>query len=148
MIRRPPRSTRVRSSAASDVYKRQVLNFSRFKIMATISTAVRRMGYELIRVFNHFKSLSRMTFLATSFFATYCATTLRFRFLTTKNISRRRFTAILAVLIQTSLYNLYTFFEFSNPNSLFFFYDILKSLDYRNYSFRTRSVSYTHLTLP
>src|SRR5665811_239838 len=26
MIRRPPRSTRVRSSAASDVYKRQVLN--------------------------------------------------------------------------------------------------------------------------
>ncbi|WP_460379539.1 hypothetical protein, partial [Staphylococcus aureus] len=25
MIRRPPRSTRVRSSAASDVYKRQVL---------------------------------------------------------------------------------------------------------------------------
>ena len=27
MIRRPPRSTRDRSSAASDVYKRQVLNF-------------------------------------------------------------------------------------------------------------------------
>src|SRR5665811_996258 len=26
MIRRPPRSTRVRSSAASDVYKRQVFN--------------------------------------------------------------------------------------------------------------------------
>ena len=26
MIRRPPRSTRVRSSAASDVYKRQTLN--------------------------------------------------------------------------------------------------------------------------
>src|SRR5450759_5194164 len=83
-----------------------VLNFSRFKIMATISTAVRRMGYELIMVFNHFKSLSRMTFLATSFFATYCAATLRFRFLTTKNISRRRFTAVLAVLIQTGLYNL------------------------------------------
>src|SRR5665647_1542012 len=77
-----------------------VLNFSRFKIMATISTAVRRMGYELIRVFNHFKSLSRMTFLTTSFFATYCAATLRFRFFTTKNISRRRFTAVLAVLIQ------------------------------------------------
>src|SRR5674536_381016 len=88
-----------------------------------------------------------MTFLATSFFATYCAATLRFRFLTTKNISRRRFTAVLAVLIQTGLYNLYTFFEFSNPNSLFFFYDILKSLDYRNYSFRTSfiAVSYTHL---
>src|SRR5674536_390877 len=90
-----------------------VLNFSRFKIMATISTAVRRMGYELIRVFNHFKSFSRMTFLATSIFATYCATTLRFRFLTTKNISRRRITAVLAVLIQTGLYNLYTFFELS-----------------------------------
>src|SRR5665811_1995632 len=28
MIRRPPRSTRVRSSAASDVYKRQLLKFS------------------------------------------------------------------------------------------------------------------------
>src|SRR5665811_2433908 len=28
MIRRPPRSTRVRSSAASDVYKRQVTMFS------------------------------------------------------------------------------------------------------------------------
>src|SRR5665811_2403321 len=27
MIRRPPRSTRVRSSAASDVYKRQVFNY-------------------------------------------------------------------------------------------------------------------------
>jgi len=27
MIRRPPRSTRVRSSAASDVYKRQVIGF-------------------------------------------------------------------------------------------------------------------------
>src|SRR5665811_578897 len=26
MIRRPPRSTRVRSSAASDVYKRQIIN--------------------------------------------------------------------------------------------------------------------------
>ena len=78
-----------------------VLNFSRFKIMATIFTAVRRMGYELIRIFNHFKSLSRMTFLATSFFATYCAATLRIRFFITKNISRRRFTAVLAVLIQT-----------------------------------------------
>ena len=29
MIRRPPRSTRVRSSAASDVYKRQLLLYSR-----------------------------------------------------------------------------------------------------------------------
>src|SRR5665811_672515 len=29
MIRRPPRSTRVRSSAASDVYKRQVLDVHR-----------------------------------------------------------------------------------------------------------------------
>src|SRR5665811_770321 len=29
MIRRPPRSTRVRSSAASDVYKRQFLDCSR-----------------------------------------------------------------------------------------------------------------------
>src|SRR5665811_2459071 len=28
MIRRPPRSTRVRSSAASDVYKRQVYNLA------------------------------------------------------------------------------------------------------------------------
>ena len=56
-----------------------VLNFSIFKIMATIFTTVCRMSYELIRSFNHFKSLSRMTFLATSFFATYCAATLRFR---------------------------------------------------------------------
>src|SRR5665811_2424516 len=31
MIRRPPRSTRVRSSAASDVYKRQVLTGFRLK---------------------------------------------------------------------------------------------------------------------
>src|SRR5665647_1294618 len=122
-----------------------VLNFSRFKIMATISTAVRRMGYELIRVFNHFKSLARMTFLTAGFFATYCAATLWFRFFTTKNISRRRFTAILAVLIQTSLYNFYTFFEFSNPNSLFFYYDILKSLDYRNYSFKTSFIDNKNL---
>src|SRR5665647_2033729 len=75
----------------------------------------------------------------------YCAATLRFRFFTTKNISRRRFTAVLAVLIQTGLYNLYTFFEFSNPNSLFFFYDILKSLDYRNYNFRTSFIDNKNL---
>ena len=31
MIRRPPRSTRVRSSAASDVYKRQAYCFSQLK---------------------------------------------------------------------------------------------------------------------
>src|SRR5665811_974640 len=31
MIRRPPRSTRVRSSAASDVYKRQVLEVDRVR---------------------------------------------------------------------------------------------------------------------
>src|SRR5665811_955408 len=122
-----------------------VLNFSIFKIMATIFTTVWRMSYELIRSFNHFKSLSRMTFLATSFFATYCAATLRFRFFIHENISRRRFTAILAVLIQTGLYNLYTFFEFSNTNSLFFFYDILKSLDYRNYSFRTSFIDNKNL---
>src|SRR5665811_1421671 len=34
MIRRPPRSTRVRSSAASDVYKRQLLTVLKEKIAA------------------------------------------------------------------------------------------------------------------
>src|SRR5665811_2526842 len=34
MIRRPPRSTRVRSSAASDVYKRQVLDLPIFAVGA------------------------------------------------------------------------------------------------------------------
>ena len=33
MIRRPPRSTRVRSSAASDVYKRQVEKFGSYDVM-------------------------------------------------------------------------------------------------------------------
>ncbi|WP_460379460.1 hypothetical protein, partial [Staphylococcus aureus] len=32
MIRRPPRSTRVRSSAASDVYKRQVIKRRRNRL--------------------------------------------------------------------------------------------------------------------
>src|SRR5665811_1843511 len=35
MIRRPPRSTRVRSSAASDVYKRQVVSLLAAGIMAS-----------------------------------------------------------------------------------------------------------------
>src|SRR5665811_1090492 len=33
MIRRPPRSTRVRSSAASDVYKRQNIQYVKFWVM-------------------------------------------------------------------------------------------------------------------
>ncbi|WP_460366103.1 hypothetical protein [Staphylococcus aureus] len=33
MIRRPPRSTRKESSAASDVYKRQVVNSSTFNLL-------------------------------------------------------------------------------------------------------------------
>ena len=32
MIRRPPRSTRVRSSAASDVYKRQLLVMPKYRV--------------------------------------------------------------------------------------------------------------------
>src|SRR5665811_2200486 len=46
MIRRPPRSTRVRSSAASDVYKRQ-----RFDIAAdarVLAAARRPQGYEIV----------------------------------------------------------------------------------------------------
>src|SRR5665254_23501 len=35
MIRRPPRSTRVRSSAASDVYKRQILGYGNEEVVST-----------------------------------------------------------------------------------------------------------------
>src|SRR5665811_964743 len=49
MRRRPPRSTRVRSSAASDVYKRQVyIGFSAFRMLqaplAGVSTALKFVG--------------------------------------------------------------------------------------------------------
>ncbi|WP_460379547.1 hypothetical protein, partial [Staphylococcus aureus] len=37
MIRRPPRSTRVRSSAASDVYKRQANSNNNNKIVCVLS---------------------------------------------------------------------------------------------------------------
>src|SRR5665811_567778 len=40
MIRRPPRSTRVRSSAASDVYKRQVLSGANAKLVVGIGEVV------------------------------------------------------------------------------------------------------------
>src|SRR5665809_71153 len=40
MIRRPPRSTQSRSSAASDVYKRQIKNFdTQFKVFEEITVA-------------------------------------------------------------------------------------------------------------
>ena len=41
MIRRPPRSTRVRSSAASDVYKRQLANFeSEVRVVHSVNEVV------------------------------------------------------------------------------------------------------------
>src|SRR5665811_1662311 len=45
MIRRPPRSTRVRSSAASDVYKRQIFNIVAFVMLLTPSV---RKNYRLL----------------------------------------------------------------------------------------------------
>ena len=58
MIRRPPRSTQSRSSAASDVYKRQVisllenadLDFIRFKEIYTLNLSDKNINYFLIPV--------------------------------------------------------------------------------------------------
>ena len=56
MIRRPPRSTRVRSSAASDVYKRQCLTmYIREKICPRLRIPLRRMGLDFNSV--HLRSL-------------------------------------------------------------------------------------------
>src|SRR5665811_1705088 len=58
MIRRPPRSTRVRSSAASDVYKRQVLAYAfqiYFDFCGYSDMAVglgRMMGFEFMKNFD------------------------------------------------------------------------------------------------
>ena len=46
MIRRPPRSTQSRSSAASDVYKRQMLN----EAHKALHTLAAEMGYALVPV--------------------------------------------------------------------------------------------------
>src|SRR5665811_1517903 len=44
MIRRPPRSTRVRSSAASDVYKRQVIIATPWEWHARMAVAAMKAG--------------------------------------------------------------------------------------------------------
>src|SRR5665811_1735818 len=60
MIRRPPRSTRVRSSAASDVYKRQIpdrpmgpydaLNPRSIWVIVVLIMAVSAAGYASVRI--------------------------------------------------------------------------------------------------
>ena len=58
MIRRPPRSTRVRSSAASDVYKRQAsYRRSRRLLWSTIISPVGLMRQEGIRIMASSRSL-------------------------------------------------------------------------------------------
>ena len=47
MIRRPPRSTRVRSSAASDVYKRQIIDNGCFELAERCRYVTRGMEFDL-----------------------------------------------------------------------------------------------------
>ncbi len=79
-----------------------VLNLIVFEIITTIFTTVRRIKDDIIRIRCHFKSFSRTIFLTNRFFAVTCAVTFNFRFLIIKNATKRRFTAILTVLIQKS----------------------------------------------
>src|SRR5665811_64873 len=58
MIRRPPRSTRVRSSAASDVYKRQP--YDTFKDFTPISLLASSPNILLVRADSPFKTLGDM----------------------------------------------------------------------------------------
>ena len=54
MIRRPPRSTRGMSSAASDVYKRQVLNYCGGGIAASLEAFVLyQLGFEKITIYDN-----------------------------------------------------------------------------------------------
>src|SRR5450756_3012762 len=48
MIRRPPRSTQSRSSAASDVYKRQAMNYPTLNVHRRPKVAVLGTGDELV----------------------------------------------------------------------------------------------------
>ena len=74
-------------------------NFNILKIMAAFFAAVQRMLYYLIRIINHFKSCSWMTFLTSRFLTTLFTQTLGIRFYFGKIVTRRRFTAVSAVLI-------------------------------------------------
>ena len=49
MIRRPPRSTRVRSSAASDVYKRQMQDCIRYIVTEQRTKGRFKFGYDMIK---------------------------------------------------------------------------------------------------
>src|SRR5665811_1645683 len=59
MIRRPPRSTRVRSSAASDVYKRQVITMH---YLHTAHSSLKTEFYDPKTFFTH-AALLRQTFV-------------------------------------------------------------------------------------
>eukprot|EP00657_Telonema_sp_P-1_P008275 TRINITY_DN29146_c0_g1_i1.p1 TRINITY_DN29146_c0_g1~~TRINITY_DN29146_c0_g1_i1.p1 ORF type:complete len:117 (+),score=25.41 TRINITY_DN29146_c0_g1_i1:41-391(+) len=49
MIRRPPRSTQSRSSAASDVYKRQALSAGNEPTMPALHCAMTKSGFEIMK---------------------------------------------------------------------------------------------------
>src|SRR5665811_2522013 len=75
MIRRPPRSTRVRSSAASDVYKRQAAMLDDFAVRGAVlrrySRTVEKLSVEQAEVLARFKMWLRVSGCAASTVRSY-----------------------------------------------------------------------------